>query len=39
MYLEDGAQKLLQGNFVVQMRDAKTIEKVFRWNEREEKSK
>lgn len=39
MYLEDGAQKLLQGNFVVQMRDAKTIEKVFRWNEREEKTK
>jgi hypothetical protein len=39
MYLEDGAQKLLQGNFVVQMRDAKTIEKVFRWNEREEKFK
>ncbi len=31
-YLENGEQKMLKGNFVVKMRDAKTIETVYRWN-------
>ncbi len=32
LYRKNGEQKMLEGNFVVKMRDAKTIETVYRWN-------
>ncbi|MBQ6235364.1 MAG: hypothetical protein IJK54_05560 [Clostridia bacterium] len=32
LYQINGEQKMLEGNFVVKMRDAKTIETVYRWN-------
>ena len=32
MYRENGADKMLPGNYVIQMRDEKTIEAVYRWN-------
>ena len=31
MYRDGEGQKLLQGNFVIRMRDGKTIDAVYRW--------
>ena len=31
MYREGGEDRMLSGNFVIRMRDEKTIEKVYRW--------
>jgi hypothetical protein len=31
MYLENGERKMIQGNFVIRMKDEKTIDTVYRW--------
>ena len=31
MYLDNGEQKVINGNFVIKMQDDKTIDKVYRW--------
>ncbi len=31
MYIENGENKVINGNFVVKMKDEKTIDKVYRW--------
>lgn len=31
MYMDKGEQKVINGNFVIKMKDEKTIDKVYRW--------
>lgn len=32
MYIEEGVKKVINGDFVIKMRDEKTIDRVYKWN-------